>query len=377
MIAEALLPERMARLRAWPQFVWRAWRTITVRSIAMALAFAAALVMFLGPVNWYYASSPWSVSAVGATIIESSILAAALLASLPVADAIAQVARRRWLPYVGAACVAAAVTFVAFRAFLAFAPAAEQAQSVDGSRAFSELAGVSWIALLATMAYAQRRWSLQGQRAVHAAQLEQAELGREAVALRLKALQARIDPRLLFDTMARVEALYAADVREADRLLDDMIVFLRAALPGMQHGSSTAGTEAELAKAYLAIRAGSLSFRLRSAINVPQDARDARMPPMVMVPILDFLLAQRPLAASETSLDIDVELENHRLRITIGGAPHGGTSGETEDHGIETVRERLRSLYGDAATLELQGTADGGTTITLELPHERTDRDHR
>src|SRR5262245_46032702 len=76
-------------------------------------------------------------------------------------------------------------------------------------------------------------------RARHArmlAALRAAELRREAsqrrlAEERLAALQARIDPEFVFDTLTRLERLYEADPAGADRLLDELMGFLRSA-PG-------------------------------------------------------------------------------------------------------------------------------------------------
>ena len=80
--------------------------------------------------------------------------------------------------------------------------------------------------------------ALHGARQRHArmlATLRGAELEREASArrlaeTRLAALQARIAPDFLFQTLARLETLYEADPPAADRLLEDLIVFLRRAV---------------------------------------------------------------------------------------------------------------------------------------------------
>jgi histidine kinase len=65
--------------------------------------------------------------------------------------------------------------------------------------------------------------------------LRAAELDRETSQRRLAeaglaALQARIDPDFLFQTLAKLEQLYEADPPAADRLLEELIAFLRGAL---------------------------------------------------------------------------------------------------------------------------------------------------
>lgn len=65
---------------------------------------------------------------------------------------------------------------------------------------------------------------------LRAAELGRGDSQRRLAETRLAALQARIDPEFLFQTLTRLEQLYEADPPGADRLLEELIVFLRGAL---------------------------------------------------------------------------------------------------------------------------------------------------
>ena len=62
---------------------------------------------------------------------------------------------------------------------------------------------------------------------------------RRLVEAQLQAMQARVDPQMFFDTLDTVQRLYTSDPRRAEGLLDELIVFLRAALPRLRTASST------------------------------------------------------------------------------------------------------------------------------------------
>jgi LytS/YehU family sensor histidine kinase len=66
--------------------------------------------------------------------------------------------------------------------------------------------------------------------ALRAAELGRASLQQRLAEARLATLQARVDPDFLFQTLARLEQSYEADPDAADRLLDELIAFLRTAL---------------------------------------------------------------------------------------------------------------------------------------------------
>jgi hypothetical protein len=69
---------------------------------------------------------------------------------------------------------------------------------------------------------------------LRAAQLGRATAQQRLTQARLASLEARVDPDSLYHTLSRVEGLYEDDPPAADRLLDELIVFLRGALAGAQ-----------------------------------------------------------------------------------------------------------------------------------------------
>ena len=88
-----------------------------------------------------------------------------------------------------------------------------------------------------------------------AAKAAQREARRRLAYGQLKAVQARIDPQLLFDMLDAVRRAYESDPVRAEHLLDELVAFLRAALPRLQDASSTVPREAETARALARLHA--------------------------------------------------------------------------------------------------------------------------
>jgi hypothetical protein len=95
-----------------------------------------------------------------------------------------------------------------------------------------------WLMLLfgglAAAAYASRQRQGRMLAMLRAAELSRETSQRGLAEARLAALQARIDPEFLFQTLTKLEQLYEADPPGADRLLEELIVFLRGALADIQ-----------------------------------------------------------------------------------------------------------------------------------------------
>ena len=143
----------------------------------------------------------------------------------------------------------------------------------------------------------------------------------------------------------------------AGRLLDDLIVYLRAALPHLRESTSTVAQEIELAQAWLNILRLRLGERLAFEIDVPEAANSASMPPMILLPLVDYALVNGPQPGDAGSIAIAAHAEGDRLRLTLtdSGTPSGPVTKAVATK--STVAERLHTLYGEDAALRAR--ADG------------------
>ena len=231
----------------------------------------------------------------------------------------------------------------------------------------------SWLLLgaPAVFFYADRRAALKTAAYLQAAELDRIRRSRLALESRLQALQARVEPQFLFNTLAQVERLYEERPQLAERMLDDLIAYLRAAMPLMRDTASTVGQEVELARTYLDIVKIRLGERLAFDIRVLEGLDDARMPPMMLLPLVDHAIVhglERHRAEGTLGIAIDVASGRLRLRIADSGA---GFVPEIGGDGIASIRERLAALYGRDARLDLHpNDAEGGTEAVLDIPLE-------
>ena len=192
-----------------------------------------------------------------------------------------------------------------------------------------------------------------------AAKAAQREARRRLALGQLKAVQARIDPQFLFDMLDAVRRAYETDPERAERLLDELVAFLRAALPRLQDASSTVPREAETARALARLHALSADSPVAMTVGIHDEAMAARFPPGVLLPLLDEALHARPgtcaLTATHRGADSLIEL-------TLPAAPSAAT--------VERVRAVLDDLYGSAADLRIEPTRDA-VRASVRIPYER------
>ena len=313
-------------------------------------------------------------------MVEFQIMAFALLAAILIANRAVDAGAPRHTAYVAAAfggCVLGVVlaaTFdLAWRTWVLPDAWPAHRPYVRSPLYRTTYALTSWLLLgaPAVFFYADRRAARKTAAYLQAAELERIRRSRLALESRLQAMQARVEPQFLFNTLAQVERLYDERPELAERMLDDLIAYLRAAMPLMRDTASTVGQEVELARTYLDIVKIRLGERLAFEIRVPEGLDAARMPPMMLLPLVDHAIVhglERQRAEGTLGIAIDVAANRLRLRIADSGAGFvPGVGGE----GIASIRERLTALFGNDARLDLRGRDAGvGTEAVLDIPLE-------
>ena len=192
-----------------------------------------------------------------------------------------------------------------------------------------------------------------------AAKVAQREARRRLAYGQLKAVQARIDPQLLFDMLDAVRRAYESDPVRAERLLDELVAFLRAALPRLQDASSTVPREAETARALARLHALSADSSVGMSIDLADDAMAARFPPGVLLPLLNEALQVRAGACALTATHRGADSV---IVLTVPSAPSEAT--------VERVRAVLADLYGSAAELTVVAKGEGASAV-VKVPYER------
>jgi hypothetical protein len=220
-------------------------------------------------------------------------------------------------------------------------------------------------AALVAIVYFKWRHDRQIAAQFHQAELARVELQRKTLESDLQTMQAQVEPQFLFNTLERVEALYESDFASADRTLDSLIVYLRAALPRMRSSHSTLGQEVELVRAYLDIERSRAANDLALDFDVPEALAAADFPPMVLLPLVQSLVAREPGAAGDTIIlkvmarQFDGGL---KVALTRTSGPAFGTA-----H-LEDLRRRLSVLYGAAGKLIAERSGATGLSVDLRIP---------
>src|SRR5258705_4580267 len=79
-----------------------------------------------------------------------------------------------------------------------------------------------------------RRRSDAAARATHETKVAQQGLAKQTLEARLQLMEAQIEPHFLFNSLANVQRLYETQPELGEHLIEDLKIYLRAALPQMR-----------------------------------------------------------------------------------------------------------------------------------------------
>ena len=197
----------------------------------------------------------------------------------------------------------------------------------------------------------------------------QAQVGANAKAA-VDALQARIRPHFLFNSMNTIASLVRSDPATAERAVEDLSELFRAAL-GAGEGESTLGEEIHFAERYLAIEKLRLGERLAVRWRIDAAApRDLRLPRLVLQPLLENAvlhgIARLP-EGGEIAIDIAAEASMLVLRIENPALTPRERDSNGNRHAQESIAQRLAYQFGAAASVTKE-YRDGYYRCELRLP---------
>jgi signal transduction histidine kinase len=200
--------------------------------------------------------------------------------------------------------------------------------------------------------------------------LERSELERQALDARLRLLQAQVAPHFLFNTLANVQALVDAGSPHASDVLRSLTAYLRAAVPLLHESAATIERELQLVRPYLELMQMRMPDRLHYVINVEPSALSVRCPPTTLLTLVENAV-RHGIDPSEEGGRINVDIAHHGercvIRVTDTGAGLEASAGGLGT-GLNTLRERLRLIFGDAASLRLTPNDPRGTIVEIDMP---------
>jgi two-component system LytT family sensor kinase len=223
-----------------------------------------------------------------------------------------------------------------------------------------------WFYFCWTTAYLALSYSIR----VQEQERHSAELAVKAQEAQVRALRYQINPHFLFNTLNAIAAL----VRDAPAKAEEMVVqlsdFFRRSLAINPMEDLTLSEEVDLQRLYLEIERTRFPERLRFDVTLDDGSAEAKVPALLLQPLVENAV-KHGVARSEgtTCIRIRARLDGPVLEIVVENDANGTRPGSRgEKVGLQNVQDRLRTRFGDDASLATVEIPEGGFRNTLRIP---------
>lgn len=193
---------------------------------------------------------------------------------------------------------------------------------------------------------------------------------RRAAEARLRLLESQLEPHMLFNTLSNLRVLIASDPPRAQAMLDHLTAYLRATLGGSLAGNQSLQAEFARLGDYLELIAIRMGERLRYTLELPPALAHLPVPALLLQPLVEnAVLHGLEPAVAGGQITVRALRQNGMLQLSVEDSGVGLPEASlVSGFGLQHVRERLHSLHGAQAGLELRPRAGGGTQALVRLP---------
>ncbi len=188
---------------------------------------------------------------------------------------------------------------------------------------------------------------------------------------RLAALNARIRPHFLFNSLNAVLSLIRARPQQAEAALESLSDLFRAAMRDPGEMVSLAD-EIALGKQYLELETLRLGERLTVDWKIGPISLDLPIPPLMLQPLLENAVYHGIEPAPEGgTVRVAIEQRGQELRIAVANPTAGQVQHAAGNQiAVANIRERLALYYDLEARLEIE-TSDNSYEVRIILPCQR------
>ena len=222
--------------------------------------------------------------------------------------------------------------------------------------------------------------AMLAQSEAHGAERRAADAEAAAQVAQVRALRYQINPHFLFNTLNSLSSLVMTGRTDrAEAMLLALSTFFRTSLSLDPGANVTLAEEIDLQRLYLDIEKARFPDRLHVDIDVPQELEQARLPALLLQPIVENAI-KYGVSKSRKAVIVQIEarhLDDHRMVVEIsnrlkngGKEDHPASTHEGTGVGLANVCQRLDARFGSRASCRFGAMSGGGYKVSLTMPVE-------
>lgn len=226
---------------------------------------------------------------------------------------------------------------------------------------------ISWSALYFAYQYLQKNREIEIEKWKLSASVKDAELS---------ALKAQINPHFIFNSLNNIRSLVVEDSERARDSITHLSDLLRFSIQFDQFEKVSLDKELDVVKDYLNLEAIQLEERLSYQFNIDKGANKIEVPPMIVQTLVENAI-KHSINELPGGGEIIVETKLNHEFLNIYVKNTGQLKAKTDKNnrrgiGINNSKERLRLLYGEKATLNVENMNEHMVCASVRIPLEES-----
>lgn len=168
-------------------------------------------------------------------------------------------------------------------------------------------------------------------------------------------LRQQLQPHFLFNSLNSISALAGSRPEEARKMIQQLSDFLRGTLRKEDQQWVTLSEELQYLQLYLDIEKVRFGYRLSTVIDAEEKAKDMRLPPMLIQPIVENAIKFGLYdTMQEVTISIIAKVNNQSMEITVQNPfdPETSIPNKGTGFGLNSIKRRLYLLYARNDLLE-------------------------
>ncbi len=185
----------------------------------------------------------------------------------------------------------------------------------------------------------------------------------------LKALEARVNPSFLFNTLNTIASLISEEPEKAEEMTEKLSALFRYALSTDREGHVRLAQELHFLREYLDIEQVRLGEKLRYLIDLEPGLDHVQIPPLLLQPLVENSVQYAVARREEGSIEIRVRRLGERCLLeVVDDGP--GFGGKPAGSGLHDIRQRLAATYGAEHRFSIL-RLNGKTAVQIEIPLQK------
>ncbi len=191
---------------------------------------------------------------------------------------------------------------------------------------------------------------------------------------RVLALQARIQPHFLFNSLNSIAELTVASPQDAEKAIESLSMLFRASLEN-QRKQHSLENELRLCREYVSLEKWRFQSKLSIEWNIAiEEPSIWQVPKLILQPLIENAIVHGVQIDGSVTISIDIRETNTDLSLMIDNVI-GSKSGSSNGIALNNIRERLLVLYDDMHTFRIKNN-NGIYSVIMRFPKRRQNQDY-